>query len=699
MTEEIVRIAARGDGVTSSGRHVPFGVPGDAVLDDGALVFGPHHQEPPCRHFPECGGCQLQHVDDEAYRAYLVSRVAGALAQHGIETPIRAPYLSPPNSRRRAALKALRVGDSVMLGFNAEMSHRIINMRECYVIRPELFELVDPLRDLLTNMLHPKRVAEVQLSLVDFGPDVLIKGIPAGRLSEIELLTSFAMDHGLARLSMGQRERDIWLGVPPVKLLWTFNSNLPEFCRQTATVERKDRVINSLMDVAKVTYDDVLSAAGRVSGEVERTPLIESDVDGARIWLKCECLQTGGAFKLRGATNRLLQLSQGDRQRGVVAFSSGNHARGVAIAARRIGVRAIIVMPSDAPQLKVDGTRSEGAEIIFYDRRTESREEIAARIASETGATVVPSFDDPAIVAGQGTAGLEIVEQLGRSPSRIVIPCGGGGLAAGIALAVPDAEIVVVEPAGWDDMARSLDRGEIVPVAADAPSTFCDAIMCSTFKLALAGFVLRLTDQGRLSLGEKLKFGAADPLENSPIVAANLKRGALSIETLTAAAVRQSDNSAANLLLRRAGGPAALTRFIRACGDRSTHLDRFELALNSNVVGDPRDTTTPAAMAGLTRALLLGRIIAEPARSKLTEWLVTSVAKPDRLKAGFPSGWRVGHKPGTGRGGALNDVAIVWPPGKAPIVVSAYISGGTASADARAAVHRSIARLVASRFA
>jgi len=276
---------------------------------------------------------------------------------------------------------------------------------------------------------------------------------------------------------MGQRERDIWLGVPPVKLLWTFNSNLPEFCRQTATVERKDRVINSLMDVAKVTYDDVLSAAGRVSGEVERTPLIESDVDGTRIWLKCECLQTGGAFKLRGATNRLLQLSQDERQRGVVAFSSGNHARGVAIAARRIGVRAIIVMPSDAPQVKVDGTRSEGAEIIFYDRRTESREEIAARIASETGATVVPSFDDPAIVAGQGTAGLEIVEQLGRSPSRIVIPCGGGGLAAGIALAVPDAEIVVVEPAGWDDMARSLDRGEIVPVAADAPSTFCDAIM------------------------------------------------------------------------------------------------------------------------------------------------------------------------------------------------------------------------------
>ena len=196
-----------------------------------------------------------------------------------------------------------------------------------------------------------------------------------------------------------------------------------------------------------------------------------------RVWLKCECLQTGGAFKLRGATNRLLQLSPDERKRGVVAFSSGNHARGVAIAARRLGMRAIIVMPSHAPQVKVDGTRGEGAEIIFYDRRTESREDIAARISDETGATVVPSFDDPAIVVGQGTAGLEIVEQLGRPPARIAVPCGGGGLASGIALAVPEAAMVVVEPEGWDDMARSLAGGHIVPVEADAPDTFCDAIM------------------------------------------------------------------------------------------------------------------------------------------------------------------------------------------------------------------------------
>ena len=202
MNELIVRIAARGDGVTVSGRHVPFGVPGDAVLDDGALAYGPHHQEPPCRHFPECGGCQLQHADDEAYRGYLASRVATALEQHGLTTQIRDPHLSPPNSRRRATLKALKVGQGAVLGFNAEKSHRVIDMRECHILRPELIALVAPLRELLGPMLMPKRVAEVQLTLIDAGVDVLLKGVPAGRLTEIEALIAFAMKHDLARLSV-----------------------------------------------------------------------------------------------------------------------------------------------------------------------------------------------------------------------------------------------------------------------------------------------------------------------------------------------------------------------------------------------------------------------------------------------------------------------------------------------------------------
>jgi len=225
---------------------------------------------------------------------------------------------------------------------------------------------------------------------------------------------------------------------------------------------------------------DVQAAAARIAGQVVRTPLIETRLDGRRAWLKGECLQTGGAFKLRGATNRLLLLDKDERARGVVAFSSGNHAQGVAIAARRLGIAATIVMPADAPQLKIDGTRAEGATIIFYDRRTEQREVIAARLAAESGATLVPSFDDQHIVAGQGSVGLEILDQLAQAgappPPLIAIPVGGGGLAAGIALACPDARILGAEPEGWDDMARSLAGGAIVPVAADAPPTLCDAL-------------------------------------------------------------------------------------------------------------------------------------------------------------------------------------------------------------------------------
>ena len=229
-----------------------------------------------------------------------------------------------------------------------------------------------------------------------------------------------------------------------------------------------------------VTRDDVLEAARRIAGLVERTPLIESRVGRTQIWLKCECLQSGGAFKLRGATNRLLKLSEYERARGVVAFSSGNHARGVAIAARRLGTRATIVMPADAPAVKVEGTRGEGADIVMYDRRTESREEIAAELAADRGSIVVPSFDDPDVVAGQGTVGLEILDQLAEAgaspPKRIVVPTGGGGLSSGVALACPDAEIVCVEPVGWDDMRGYLEEGRIVPVDADAPPTLCDAL-------------------------------------------------------------------------------------------------------------------------------------------------------------------------------------------------------------------------------
>jgi len=204
VSDPIVRIAARGDGVTAGGQHVPFGVPGDALEADGTLIPGPHHQVTPCRHFPECGGCQLQHVDDEAYRGYLISRVATALAQHELATEFREPHLSPPKSRRRATLRALKLGQGVVVGFNEAKSHRIVDMRECHILRPELFALVEPLRRLLGGLLQAKRTAEVQLTFVDQGPDVLLKGVSPEGVEAIEALTSFGAEQGLARLSIDQ---------------------------------------------------------------------------------------------------------------------------------------------------------------------------------------------------------------------------------------------------------------------------------------------------------------------------------------------------------------------------------------------------------------------------------------------------------------------------------------------------------------
>lgn len=230
------------------------------------------------------------------------------------------------------------------------------------------------------------------------------------------------------------------------------------------------------MESRRPTTEGVQAAAERIAASVVRTPLLPLDHQGRRLWVKAECLQRGGSFKLRGATNRLLLLDADARRRGVVAFSSGNHAQGVALAAAALGIAATIVMPADAPQVKIEGTRKAGAEIVFFDRATESREAIGARLAAEQGATLVPSFDDVDVIEGQGSVGVEIEAQLGEAPPTAIVPCGGGGLSGGIALALPGTRIVPVEPAGWDDMARSLELGRIVPVAEPAPPTSCDAL-------------------------------------------------------------------------------------------------------------------------------------------------------------------------------------------------------------------------------
>ncbi|HMC91206.1 MAG TPA: class I SAM-dependent RNA methyltransferase, partial [Allosphingosinicella sp.] len=201
--EHILRLAARGDGVTESGRYFPLTAPGDAVDEAGTVTPGPHRQVPPCRHFPECGGCQLQQVDDAAYADYLSGRIAHALDAQGLPpTEIRPAHISPPNSRRRASLKAERRGKTVLLGFNAEASHRIVDMRECHILRPELFALVAPVRDLLGTLLGPRASGAVSMTLADQGVDLLLDRIDADSLEAAEALSAFAAQHKLARLGL-----------------------------------------------------------------------------------------------------------------------------------------------------------------------------------------------------------------------------------------------------------------------------------------------------------------------------------------------------------------------------------------------------------------------------------------------------------------------------------------------------------------
>ncbi|MCA0302922.1 MAG: threonine/serine dehydratase [Proteobacteria bacterium] len=238
------------------------------------------------------------------------------------------------------------------------------------------------------------------------------------------------------------------------------------------------------------SFADVQGAARRLDGVAVRTPLLENArVNarlGGRLFVKAECLQRTGSFKLRGAYNFLSLMSEAERARGVVGWSSGNHAQGLAEAARLMGVKATIVMPADAPAMKIANTRASGAEVVLHDRVKESREEIGMGIAQRTGATVVPPYDHPWILTGQGTAGLELVEQataLGVTLDAVAAPCSGGGLATGIALAVkglsPSTSVHAGEPAGFDDLARSLAAG--TKQKNDKLSgSICDALLAPT---------------------------------------------------------------------------------------------------------------------------------------------------------------------------------------------------------------------------
>ena len=229
-------------------------------------------------------------------------------------------------------------------------------------------------------------------------------------------------------------------------------------------------------DVRMPTREGVNAAAEAVKAILPPTPLLPVVIGGVQAWVKADNLQPIGSFKIRGAWWRLSNLSPDQGRAGVVAVSSGNHAQGVAWGARRLGIPAAIVMPHDAPEVKLANTKALGAEVVLYQRPGEDRDAVAAKLIAERGGTLVHAFGDPWVIEGQGSAAIEIMAQLGRAPSRVVACCGGGGLAAGLSLGAPDSAIHPVEPVGWDMVGQAMAAGELVHASPQAPKTICDAL-------------------------------------------------------------------------------------------------------------------------------------------------------------------------------------------------------------------------------
>jgi 23S rRNA (uracil1939-C5)-methyltransferase len=295
---EVIKLAARGDGVTADGRHVALTAPGDMVDIAAEIIPGPHHVDPPCRHFPKCGGCQLQHVDDTSYADYLIERIGSALAAQKLEIPeIRRPHLSQPRTRRRAALRAERLGKRIVLGFNEAVSHYIVDMRECHILLPELFALVDPLRTLLGTLLGPRKTANIHLTWTDQGADVAIDGITIEGLAMHEALTDFAQGHGLARLAIdeGYGSEPRWEPEPVTTALDGVAVGLPIKAFLQATPDGAAALTDAVREAVgdSATVADLFAGLGTFTLPISATARVLA-VEGAR----------DAALALRMAANR-----------------------------------------------------------------------------------------------------------------------------------------------------------------------------------------------------------------------------------------------------------------------------------------------------------------------------------------------------------------------------------------------------------
>jgi len=247
-----------------------------------------------------------------------------------------------------------------------------------------------------------------------------------------------------------------------------------------------------------VTFEDVAAAHERIRAAIKRTPVLTSStidaLTGARVFFKCENLQRMGAFKIRGAFNAMSQLSKEEKSRGVIAFSSGNHAQAVALAGKLLGIKAVIVMPDDAPKVKLDATRGYGAEVVVH-KKNESREQLAGKISKERNLVLIPPFDHPHIVAGQGTAAKELIEDAGPLDA-LLVPCGGGGLLSGCAIAarhlLPDCKVIGVEPAAGDDATQSFKQGKLIKI--QIPDTIADGARTTSLGEVTFPLLLRYVD-------------------------------------------------------------------------------------------------------------------------------------------------------------------------------------------------------------
>ncbi|RJF85509.1 class I SAM-dependent RNA methyltransferase [Sphingomonas cavernae] len=303
-TSEILRIAARGDGVTADGRYFPLTAPGDRVAVDGSIIPGPHHAPPACSHYPECGGCQLQHLDEESFARFVTERVVNALSGQQLALPEVMPaHISPPNSRRRASLRAERRGKKVLIGFNAGQSHRIVDMADCAILHPALFALIAPLRRLLGPMLREKRAGGVKMTLTDQGVDLLLDGIEADGLAAAESLSRFAEDHGLARLSLddGYGPQTRWEPEPVTVTLGGVAVSVPHDAFLQATQDGEAALIAAVRDA----IGDAPTAADLFSG-LGTFALSVVEGQGRKVYA-AEAARDA-AFALKGAVGRVQAL-------------------------------------------------------------------------------------------------------------------------------------------------------------------------------------------------------------------------------------------------------------------------------------------------------------------------------------------------------------------------------------------------------